>query len=453
MGVRFMVGMLPRAFARFAWPVCLVTSLCSCAEREDSVFDPAADRTPPELLTFGVETVGQQAYATWTASEPVRATVEYGPAPDECHRHSYSGSAMYAQAGVVKLVGAQGNTTYSYRVRMRDRAGNEAAAARPDSSSFTTGTTAGTSELLLFAMIDVGWGDALFLRAPDGTETLIDAGHPQDGKRVADVLLSLLGVSDHHLDFASMTHVHEDHIGGFYGDQYNPDLFPGLLSDFSVGTFIDLRDKTVVNGPYVSLASELQRAVHSGVVGRHVMVGCGESSETQTALQWGDGVRVDVLAAGGKEFLLPDFILAEATDSVINNDSIVYRVQYGGFVMLLMGDGEFAAEQFLENRYSPDFLRASVLKLGHHGSNDANSERFLEMVDPLVGLITNAVSENPGVENPLVLSRLRERGIDYFASDRAIPNRERRLPGVRGDIVLYTDGDAFTVIAENIRYE
>ncbi len=461
-----MERLLPRAFARLAWPVCLVTGLCSCAERESSVFDPDADRTAPELLTFSVETADQQAYATWTASEPVRVSIEYGPASEEYHRHSYSGSPMYTEAGVVKLVGAQGNTTYSYRVRMRDRAGNEAAAALPDSTSFTTGTTAGTSDLLLFAMIDVGWGDALFLRAPDGTQTLIDAGHPQDGWRVGNVLSTLLGVTDRHLDFASLTHVHEDHIGGFYGDSYSLELLPGLVTgvdddppgapdafEFTIGTFIDLRDKTTTNGPYGNLSAALSVALARGQVGRHVMLGWGESSETQPALRWGEGVRVDVLAAGSKEFLLPDFILGEATDSVINNDSIVYRVQYGDFVVLLMGDGEFATEQFLENRYSPDFLRASVLKLGHHGSNDANSERFLEFVDPVVGLIPNAVSENPGVENPLVLNRLRNLGIDYFASDRAIPNRERSLPGVRGDIVLYTDGGAFTIIAENVRYE
>jgi len=449
-----MKSLPPRACARLVWPALLLTALCSCAKREDSVFDPAADRAAPELLSFYVETAEADsgAYAIWTASEPVRVAVEYGTADDERHRHSYSGSRMFTEAGVVKLVGARANTTYSYRVRMRDRAGNEKAATLPDSTTFTTGTTTGTDGLLLFAMIDVGWGDALFLRAPDGTETLIDAGHPEDGRRVRDVLVTLLGVDDNALDFASLTHVHEDHIGGFYGDEYNPDLYPGLLSEFSIGTFIDLRDKTTDNGPYGSLREALANA--GGRVRRHVFLGWGDSSDKQAALRWGEGVQVDLLAAGRKEFLLPDFIIREALDSVINNDSMVYRIQYGDFVLLLMGDGEFATEQFLENHYSPSFLRASVLKLGHHASNDANSERYLEFVDPLVGLIPNAVSENSGVENPLVLSRLRSRGTDYFASDRAIPNRERRLPGVRGDILLYSDGGSdFTIVAENIRYE
>ena len=102
-----MKSLLSPAFARLVWPAFLVMCFCSCAKREGSVFDPDADRTPPELLVFEVETEDDQAYATWTASEPVRAVVEYGSAPDEHFRHSYSGSHMYTQAGVVALVGAQ----------------------------------------------------------------------------------------------------------------------------------------------------------------------------------------------------------------------------------------------------------------------------------------------------------------------------------------------------------
>jgi hypothetical protein len=68
-------------------------------------------------------------------------------------------------------------------------------------------------------------------------------------------------------------------------------------------------------------------------------------------------------------------------------------------------------------------------------------------------MIPNAVSENPGVEHPYVLSRLEKRGTDYFASDRVIPNRDRAESGVRGDVLLWTDGAAFTIVVEHLRYE
>ena len=52
-----------------------------------------------------------------------------------------------------------------------------------------------------------------------------------------------------------------------------------------------------------------------------------------------------------------------------------------------------------------------------------------------------------------VLNRLRNHGIDYYASDRVIPNRPRDLPGVRGEVLVYTDGNDYTVVVENVRYE
>jgi hypothetical protein len=222
-----------------------------------------------------------------------------------------------------------------------------------------------------------------------------------------------------------------------------------------VGTFVDILDKTpgTVNGPYQDLLETLEFLESVGRLERHVFLRSGESSLTEASLQWGADLRVDLLAAGRKDYLLPDYILGAETGSVQNNDSMVYRVQYGSFVMILMGDGEFATEQYLQDHYAPEFLRTTMLKLGHHGSNDANSERWIRTADPVVAFIPNAVSENPGVEHPFVLNRLRNLGIDYYASDRVLPNRERSLPGVRGDVHLLTDGGAFTVLVDNVSYE
>ncbi|MBZ0268089.1 hypothetical protein K8I85_08030 [bacterium] len=431
--------------------------LAACADDERSPFDPSADRTAPALLSLTIAAQDQAMYATWEATEPVRAVVEFENAADGTFSNAYAGSRDFATSGVVKLVAVRSGTMYeNVRVRLRDRAGNEASGV-PETTEFTTGTVA-DAPLFFFAMIDVGWGDALYMEAPDGTNCLIDAGHPVDGRAVRNFLMGQLGITE--LDFASMTHVHEDHIGGFYGDDF--DNSAGLLAVnadtttsgiFRIGTFLDILEKTPnsLNNPYGDLLAVITSA--GANVGQRVLLGPGASSDTEPALQWGEGLRVDLLASGRKDFLLPDFILSAEPGSVQNNDSMVYRVQYGDFVMLLMGDGEFATEQYLENTYPRDLLQATILKLGHHGSNDANSERFLNVVDPVVGLITNAVSENPGVEHPYVLNRLRSRGTDYFASDRVIANRDRAESGVRGDVLIYTDGGAFTVIADNVSYE
>jgi hypothetical protein len=449
---------------RPAVPIALAAAalLAACADDRGSPFDPAADRDPPGLLRFEITTEDDHTYALWQADEPVRAVVEYVRAADGTVRHSYSGERGWAEAGLTKLLKLDAGATYDdVRVRLRDRAGNETSAAPADLASFSPQVVA-VEDLFLFAMIDVGWGDALYLQAPDGTNCLVDAGHPADGPKVRWFLRSYLGLNPETdgIDFVSMTHVHEDHVGGFYGDEFE-DL-NGLFQindtlrvdrEIPVGTFLDILDKTpgTIGGPYGDLETALEGLGNK--LGRHALLATGASSASDSALAWGRDVSVDLLAAGRKDYLLPEFILQAEIGSVQNNDSMIYRVQYGEFVLMLMGDGEFATEQFLQNRWPLDHLQADVLKLGHHGSNDANSERFLDVVDPIVAMIPNAVSENPGVEHPYVLGRLRKRGTDYFASDRVIPNRDRAESGVRGDVLLWTDGSAFTVVVDNVVYE
>lgn len=441
---------------RLAPPLaCAALLLSACASDERSPFDPAADREPPALVAFEIITENQHVYAAWQASEPVHAVVEYACPADGTWRYSYPAGHDETASGLIKLLKLAPGAAYEdVRVRMRDRAGNVTLAA-PETDSFTPAAVA-ADDLFLFAMIDVGWGDALYLEAPDGTNCLVDAGHPADGLKVRWFLQTYLDVQA--LDFASLSHVHEDHVGGFYGDDF--DALDGLFQDngggndpIPVGTFLDFTDKTpgTLNGPYDNLIGAL--GTMGTAFGVRVELPVGASSASEPALRWGGGVRVDLLSAGKKGFLLPDFALVDAIGSVQNNDSMVYRVQYGDFVLLLMGDGEFATEQFLQNRWPLDFLRADVLKLGHHGSNDANSERFLDVVDPRVALVTNAVSENPGVEHPFVLGRLRKRGTDYFASDRVVPNRDRAESGIRGDVLIYTDGGPFTFVVDNIVFE
>jgi competence protein ComEC len=434
--------------------------VAGCADDERNPFDPNADSTPPSLVAVSVTTAenGTQAWVEWQADEPVRAVVEYGDSPSALWRHSYSRAREYATSGRARLLTAQPGRSYAYQVRMWDRALNESVLLLPSVPALDVPATLADEPLLLLAMVDVGWGDAIYLEIPDAdasdgfANVLIDAGHPQDGV-VVRRFLERRGVTA--LDFAGLTHIHEDHVGGWYGDVFQS--LDGLIqsnggggSRYPIGTFVDFLDKTDENGPYRNLDAALD--AHP-FLGAHVYLEWGATSASHpSALGWGNA-SVHLLAAGRKPYLIPDHALESNAGSVENNDSMVYRVQYGDFVAILTGDAEFASEQFIENAFSPEYVRADVLKIGHHGSNDASSERWVDFVEPLVALVPNAVRENPGVEHPFVLNRLRNRGIDYYASDRVIPNRPRDLPGVRGDVLVYTDGGDWTVVVENVDYE
>jgi beta-lactamase superfamily II metal-dependent hydrolase len=441
-------------------PVLALALVAGCADDEGNPFDPASDTTPPSLLAVTVVASedGTRAWVEWQADEPVRAVVEYGDSPSELWRHSYSRVREFSTSGRVRLLAAEAGRSYAYQVRMWDRALHESSLLLSSAPTLDLPAALADEPLMLLAMIDVGWGDAIYLEipdadAPDGiANVLIDAGHPQDGIVVRRFLEDRGTFA---FDFAGLTHIHEDHVGGFYGDVFQN--LDGLIQNngggatrYPIGVFLDFLDKTTENGPYRNLDAALD--AHPSL-GAHVFLEWGATSASHPeALGWGNA-SVHLLAAGRKPYLIPDHALESNAGSVENNDSMVYRVQYGDFVAILSGDAEFATEQFIENHFSSQYVRADVLKLGHHGSYDANSERWIDFVEPLVGFVPNAVRENPGVEHPFVLNRLRNRGIDYYASDRVVPNRPRDLPGVRGDVLVHTDGNDYTVVVENVRFE
>ena len=63
--------------------------------------------------------------------------------------------------------------------------------------------------------IDVGWGGSVFVRGPDGTTVLLEAGNT--GKGTAEVVpyLQSIGVLPANgLDYTIAGHQHCDHIGG-----------------------------------------------------------------------------------------------------------------------------------------------------------------------------------------------------------------------------------------------
>ena len=74
------------------------------------------------------------------------------------------------------------------------------------------------------AFIDVGQGDSIFLRSPNGKTMLVDAGTPDSFESIQNVL-SEEGVNK--LDVVVMTHPHSDHMGSM----------KRVIDNYNIGTF------------------------------------------------------------------------------------------------------------------------------------------------------------------------------------------------------------------------
>jgi beta-lactamase superfamily II metal-dependent hydrolase len=96
-----------------------------------------------------------------------------------------------------------------------------------------------------------------------------------------------------------------------------------------------------------------------------------------------------------------------------------------------MGDVPGRVEATLLAMY-PD-LKADVLKVGHHGAQDATTKAFLQRIQPKIAVVCVNQGNVRGYPAPEVLRRLRAFGARVFVT------------GKDGTILVSTDGQSLKV--------
>lgn len=230
--------------------------------------------------------------------------------------------------------------------------------------------------------LDVGQGDAIVLRARDGTAALVDAGRDESS---ALRMLEQLGID--RLAFVVATHADADHIGGM----------TEVLRELPVGTFV-----TGGSTSGSAVFADLLGALAAG------------NAETVTlrrgdALRFGNPpIRVAVLHPTAA------FI---SEDLSRNDASLVLRVETPeGASALLTGDAEELAENDLLRAELP--LAAQLLKAGHHGSRSSTTAPFLDAVAPRIAIISAGRGNSYGHPAPRVLADLAARNIAVWRTDQ-----------------------------------
>jgi competence protein ComEC len=274
----------------------------------------------------------------------------------------------------------------------------------------------GTPQGILRAtFLDVGQGDGAILDLPDGRAIVVDGGGlvGLQGPSVPDFGLRVLGPvlrarRRRAIALAILSHPHPDHFGGLAGGLASVRL--DEVWDTGQG------EREGVAGAYAQLLARAS-SVPGGTLLRRPPAICG-------ARELG-GVRLDVLAPcpGPDPFRGP------------NDNSIAFRVQFGGRAILFVGDAEAAEEADLLR--DPARLRADVLKVGHHGSRTSSSSAFLAAVAPDQAVISVGIRNRFGHPSAQTLAALAARGARTWRTDRD------------GAVVVTTDGRNLTVTAAN----
>jgi competence protein ComEC len=109
-----------------------------------------------------------------------------------------------------------------------------------------------------------------------------------------------------------------------------------------------------------------------------------------------------------------------------NANSIVVRIDYGGFSMLLTGDAEEQSEHRLLTKDLN--LRADIIKIAHHGSKYASSADFLKRVKPKDAIISCGEWNRYGHPAQAILDRLKAADVKVARTD------------LQGEITITTKG-------------
>jgi competence protein ComEC len=114
-------------------------------------------------------------------------------------------------------------------------------------------------------------------------------------------------------------------------------------------------------------------------------------------------------------FYGPTLPLLTNTRNDINNNSLVFRLEYGRFRMLFTGDAGAEAEARI--LASGADLHADVLKVGHHGSAYSSTPEFIGAVSPRIAIISVGRDNLFGHPAPSTIATLRAAGAAVYRTD------------------------------------
>jgi competence protein ComEC len=239
-------------------------------------------------------------------------------------------------------------------------------------------------------MMDVGQGESTLLISPTSQKILFDTGPTSEywdsGTKVIYPVLLELGISN--LDKVILSHPHSDHVGGIFS----------LMNQVTIDSIF----LPAVKVSYFWQDSLLHSFARKGISYR--------------CIQMGDQIKIDpvsriyILAPAEEQLCPPD-----VSGKSLNNTSLVCLVKISGTTILFTGDTESDREVDLLRWNS--FLKADVLKVGHHGSNSSSSLQFLQKIDPQLALIPVGKDNKFDHPSPEVLGRLNALKIPYYRTD------------------------------------
>ncbi len=240
--------------------------------------------------------------------------------------------------------------------------------------------------------LDVGQGDAIYIRTPYNQHILIDGGGDSvywqlRGRNVGLYtivpFLKFKGVKQ--LDLVILSHPHEDHLHGLLA----------VLREFPVNLIIDSGQIHTTNTylEYMKIIEQKEIPYKIAEAGDYL-----------------------ILKGGICLWIWHPDELVSGTSSDINNNSLVINLSYQGKDLLFTGDVDIEGQLDI---CSGDYIkRVDLLKVPHHGSKAALLPEFYQILSPKYAVISVG-SNSFGHPDPAVIKTLNTlQTVEIWRTDR-----------------------------------
>ncbi|HEX6688595.1 MAG TPA: ComEC/Rec2 family competence protein [Solirubrobacterales bacterium] len=224
---------------------------------------------------------------------------------------------------------------------------------------------------LRISVLDVGQGDAILLQPRRAPAVLVDGGPPGDG-----LVAKLRAAGVRQLGAAIVTHDQADHAGGVHE----------LLGAMPVGQIL------------------------YGVLGRQLLAAASAARVPARRIAEGTALRSGVLRL---DVLWPpaELLTGSHRGEDPNRLALVMRARWRRFSMLLTADAEAETTPI-------DPGPIDVLKVAHHGSDDAGLDDLLDRTRPRLAVISAGAGNPFGHPTAATLATLDAHGVPVMRTDR-----------------------------------
>lgn len=240
--------------------------------------------------------------------------------------------------------------------------------------------------------IDVGQGDSLHIRTPEGKNILIDGGGNLQynvGEKTLQPYLLKNGVKE--IDLAVVSHLHDDHYLGL-----------AQLGQVMKIKKLALYESNIFKADEISKDTKI-------LSNNLIYLYKGQILHVE------EGVSIEILYPERKEKEIYRQMLQENKDE--NLSSLIVKINYQDISVLMTGDMGFDGEDQLVSMYGDEkTLASTILKVGHHGSKYSTSEGFVRAVNPRMAVF-QVGKNNFGHPNQGVIEKFSNSGIMILRND------------------------------------